>query len=196
MTESEHLALEYRQIIGSAGDTTILERPRIALLCSSKCPGHLILDMYELAKQFRQQGVTVISGFHSPLEEECLRILLRSPHPVIWCLARGLFKRIPETPIDCRAAVAEGRLLILSPFQENIVRVTARTALLRNRLVADLANAILIPHAASGSRIETLARELLTEKKPVYTFDHPENAALLDQGAKDIARLELAPFIA
>jgi len=184
------------QIIGSAGDAGILERPRLALLCSSKCPGNLILDLYELAKQFRQQGVTVISGFHSPMEEECLRILLRSPHPVIWCLARGLFKRIPETPIDCRAAVAEGRLLIISPFKENITRVTAKTAQLRNRFIADFANALFIPHAAPGSRIETLARELLAEGKTVYTFDHPENAALLDLGAKDIAVLDLTPYIA
>ena len=184
------------QIIGSAGDAAILERPRIALLCSSKCPGNLILDLYELAKQFRQQGVTVISGFHSPMEEECLRILLRSPHPVIWCLARGLFNRIPETPIDCRAAVAEGRLLIISPFKENVTRVTAKTAQLRNRFVADFANALFIPHAAPGSRIETLARELLAEGKTVYTFDLPENAALLDLGAKDITALDLTPYIA
>ena len=82
------------------GAATILDRPKVALLCSAKCPGKLILDTYDLAKQFRDQGVTVISGFHSLMGEECLRILLRSPHPVVWCLARGMFKRIPSKPVD------------------------------------------------------------------------------------------------
>lgn len=35
------------------------------------------------------QGKTVISGFHSPMEKECLEVLLRSPHPVIHFSARS-----------------------------------------------------------------------------------------------------------
>jgi len=38
-------------IIGSAGDTAILGRCMVALLCSAKCPGKLI----------REQGVTVLA---------------------------------------------------------------------------------------------------------------------------------------
>lgn len=168
------------------GAATILDRPKVALLCSAKCPGKLILDTYDLAKQFREQGVTVISGFHSPMEEECLRILLRSPHPVVWCLARGMFKRIPAKPIDCRAAVADGRLLIVSPFKESIRRVTAKTATARNRIVADLAAAVVVAHAAPGSKIEALALELLAGGKSLYTFENPANAALLKAGARAI----------
>ena len=82
----------------------ILGRPKIALFCSVKCPGKLILQTYDLVRQFRQDGTLVISPFHSPMEQECLRILLRPPHPVIWALARGLYKQIPSTPIDCRQA--------------------------------------------------------------------------------------------
>lgn len=178
--------MKRQQIIGSAGDTSILDRCMVALLCSAKCPGKLILDTYDLAKQFRDQGVTVISGFHSPMEEECLRILLRSPHPVVWCLARGLFKRIPSKPVDCRAAVTEGRLLIVSPFKDNVRHVTAKTAIARNRIVADLAAAVVVAHAAPGSKIEALAIELLAAGKPLYTFDHPANAALLNAGANAI----------
>lgn len=178
-----------RPSIQTLGDTAILDRRMIALFCSSKCPGKLILDTYDLAKQFREQGVTVISGFHSPMEEECLRILLRSPHPVVWCLARGMFKRIPSKPVDCRAAIADGRLLIVSPFKENVCRVTAKTAMARNRIVADLAEAVVIAHAAPGSKIEALTLELLVEEKPIYTFDHPANAAILDRGARDVGRL-------
>jgi predicted Rossmann fold nucleotide-binding protein DprA/Smf involved in DNA uptake len=134
----------------------------------------------------RAEGVTVIGGFHSPMEEECLRILLRSPHPVIWCLARGLLKRIPSNPVDCRAAVEEGRLLIVSPFKNPVRHVTAKTAMVRNRFVADLAAAVVVAHAAPGSKIEALSLDLLAAGKPLYTFDHPANAVLLKAGARGI----------
>lgn len=170
----------------SHGDMSLLERPKIALFCSAKCPGKLILDTYDLAKHFREESITVISGFHSPMEEECLRILLRSPHPVVWCLARSILKRIPTAPIDCRAAVADGRLLIVSPFPDTIRQTSAKTAVIRNRFVADMATAVVIAHAAPGSKVESLTRELLSVGKPVYTFDHPSNAAMLQAGARSI----------
>lgn len=172
--------------IQTIGDAAILDRPKVALFCSAKCPGKLILDTYDLAKQFREQGVTVISGFHSPMEQECLRILLRSPHQVVWCLARGMLKHVPTEPVDCRAAIAEGRLLIVSPFTETVRRITAKTAMARNRIVADLADAVVIAHAAPGSKIEALTFELLAEGKQIYTFEHPANTAIIQKGAKKI----------
>ncbi len=178
----------------TAGNYILLNRPKIALYCSAKCPGKLILDTYDLAKQCREKGVTVISGFHSPMEEECLRILLRSTHPVIWCLARSMLKRIPTKPVDCRAAVAEGRLLIVSPFKDTVRHITAKTAMARNRFVAEKASAVVVAHAAPGSKIEALSLELLAVGKPLYTFDHPANAVLLTQGARDIRQLNLAEF--
>lgn len=173
--------------VTTLGDAAILDRPKVGLLCSSKCPGKLILDTYDLCQRFRTEGINVISGFHSPMEEECLRILLRSPHPVIWCLARGMLARIPSKPVDCRTAVAQGRLLIVSPFAENVRRVTTETAIARNRYTTGVARAVVVPHAAPGSKVEALSRELLAAGKPLYTFDHPSNAALINAGAQPIS---------
>ncbi len=159
---------------------------KLAIFCSVKCPGKLILDTYDLVQHLRDTGVTVIGGFHSPMEQECLRILLRSPHPVIWCLARGLFHRIPAKPVDCRAAVAEGRLTIISPFPDTVRQAKTKTAIVRNRLVADMATAVVVAHAAPGSKLETLCRDLLAAPKPLYTFDHTANAALINAGAHSI----------
>lgn len=170
-------------ILRIAGDAAILERPKIALFCSVRCPGKLILDTYDLAQRLRDEGVTVISGFHSPMEQECLRILLRSPHPVIWCLARGLYRRIPSQPVDCRTAVAEGRLVMVTPFPESVSRVSKKTATIRNRLVVEMASSVVVAHAAPGSKMEALCREILAAGKPLHTFDHPGNAAILAAGA-------------
>ena len=168
------------------GDETVLQRPKVALFCSVKCPGKLILETYDLAKRFREEGVTVISGFHSPMEQECLRILLRSPHPAIWCLARGLYRQIPSKPVDCRPAVADGRLIMVTPFPDTVRHITATTATIRNRLVAEMASAVVVAHAAPGSKMEALCRAILAANKPLYTFDHPANAALLGAGAHPI----------
>ena len=174
------------------GHGPILHRPKVALFCSVKCPGKLILETYDLAKRFRAEGVTVISGFHSPMEQECLRILLRSPHPVIWCLARGLYRQIPSKPVDCRPAVAEGRLVMVTPFEDSIRHITKETATTRNRLVGEMASSVVVAHAAPGSKMEVLCHEILAAGKPLYTFDHPGNAALLAAGAKSIEMLNLS----
>lgn len=173
------------------GDEAALNRSTVALFCSVKCPGTLILETYDLAKHFRDEGVTVISGFHSPMEQECLRILLRSPHPVIWCLARGLYRQIPSEPVDCRPAAADGRLIMVTPFADSVRHITAKTATTRNRLVVEMASAVVVAHAAPGSKMEALCRDILAGGKPLYTFDHPANVALLRAGARRIDALVL-----
>jgi len=170
-------------VLRTKGDETVLNRSKVALFCSVKCPGKLILDTYDLAKRFRDDGITVISGFHSPMEQECLRILLRSQNPVIWCIARGLYHRIPSKPVDCRLAVNEGRLVMVTPFPDTVRYITAETATTRNRLVVELASIVVVSHAAHGGKMETLCLDILAEDKPLYTFDHSANTALIEAGA-------------
>lgn len=178
-------------ITNSVGDVSIMERrPRLALFCSAKCPGRLILETYDLVKSFSQRNITVISGFHSPMEEECLKIILRSSQPVIWCLARGMYQRIPVKPLDYRKAVANGQLLVITPFAGKDSRISLRRAGIRNRVVAGLAEAVFIAHAAPGSKSETLGLEILAKGNRVFTFTHSANANLLDNGAKDIGDLD------
>ena len=119
------------------------------------------------------------------MEQECLRILLRGGGgAAVWCLARGMLKRIPARPEDARRAVREGRLALTTPFPAAVRRVTRETAVRRNHLVAALARTVVIAHAAPGSKMEAFARSLLAEGKPVFTFPCPANDALLAAGAR------------
>ncbi len=170
------------------GGAALPPGPFLALFGSVRCPGALLLEACELADRWRAAGFSVIGGFHAPLERECLRRLLPGPGPVVWCLARGLPHRVPAAPVDCRAAVAAGRLAIAAPFPDAVRRATARTALARNRRVAGLAAAVIVAYAAPGSRLEALAFEWLAAGKPLYTFDHPAHAALLRAGARTITK--------
>ncbi|OGV65461.1 MAG: hypothetical protein A3K19_10255 [Lentisphaerae bacterium RIFOXYB12_FULL_65_16] len=165
------------------GNADILKCRNLALLCSVKCPGKLILDAYDFCRHLRAGDLAVISGFHSPMEQECRHILLRSSHPVIWCLARGMLARVPS---DLRKPVADGRLLILAPFPDTVRRATLATSAQCNRFVAGLADAVLVVHAAPGSKTEALGLELLAAGKPLFTLDHPANAALIQAGARGI----------
>ena len=155
------------------GNSTILTRDsKTALFCSSKCPGDAILKAYDLAQRLRAEGKTVISGFHSPMEKECLAILLRSPHPLIMCPARGLGNmRIRQ---EWKQPLADGRLLILSPFPPDMKRGTAADGTFRNRFVAALADEILIAHATKGGKIERLAIEIAAWGKSVRSVSGDE----------------------
>jgi predicted Rossmann fold nucleotide-binding protein DprA/Smf involved in DNA uptake len=155
-------------------------RPLFALFCSIQCPPTLILQTYELARALRDAGITVISGFHSPMEKECLSILLQGQQPVILCPARSL-EGISITA-ERKAALARGRLLILSLFTEEERRPTTDRAQERNAVVAALADIVFVAHAAPGGKTERFCKDVLAWKKPMLTLDSHENAHLFSLG--------------
>ena len=88
------------------------------------------------ATRMRDQGVCVMGGFQSPLERDVLTLLLQGKQPVIWVLARKLWT-LRGVPKAYRAAIEEGRLLIVSPVAQSIRRVDAQSAEVRNRVVLE-----------------------------------------------------------
>lgn len=170
--------------ISMIGNEDILSNRKLALFCSSKCPGSVILKTYDLTQKLRAQGRTMISGFHSPMEKECLDILLRSSNPVIICPARGLGKmRIRE---EWKRPISENRLLILSPFPPEMKRGTAKDAQYRNLFVAALTDEILIAHAAKGSKLNNLAQKIASWGKPLFTLQGDANKNLTKLGYKPV----------
>ncbi|MDE0165954.1 MAG: DNA-processing protein DprA [Bryobacterales bacterium] len=169
------------------GNLRLLEEPLTALFCSIRCPGDLILKTYDLAREMRDAGAPVIGGFQTPMEKECLRLLLRGTQPVVVCPARGIDKmRIPR---DWRAPLEEDRFLVLSPFPSTRRRPTVKLAARRNDLVANLARRVLIVHAAPGGKTEAFARKLAESGKPLLTLDSPANANLMEMGARALSQV-------
>jgi len=174
--------------IFALGNLDLLRQETIALFCSVKCPGNLILKTYDLARQLRDAGTAVISGFHSPMEKECLSLLLRGEQPIIWCLAKRLTPtRIPKEYAD---ALSKDRLLMLSPFGERTKRADEQTARIRNEFVAALADRVFVAHAASGGKTEKFCRKVIGWGKPLLTFKDLSNIALLNLGALPFSSLE------
>lgn len=171
-------------IITAKGNLEILQRKKLAVFCSVKCPGTLILQTYDLMRALRETGMVIVSGFHSPVEQECLHILLSGLQPLIICPARGI-EKMRLTPAY-KKLLSAGRLLLLSPFSEKQCRVTAQNSLLRNRFVCTIADEIFIPYAAPGSKTEKFCIEILAGNKPLFTLDNDYNSCLIAQGANPV----------
>ncbi len=165
----------------------ILRNPLVGLVCSVKCPGSVVIKTFDAIRRLRDKRVVFVGGFHSPMERDCLDLLLRGDQPAILCPARGL--RNPRMGAEARKAVSEGRLLVLSFFEDEIRRTTARRSLLRNEIVAALAEAVLVPHASKNGKIWSVARRALGCGKRIFTFADEANADLLACGA-DVCREE------
>ena len=72
------------------GNLNLLRLPLTALFCSRKCPGDAILKAYDMARDLREKETPVISGLHTPVERDMLKILLKGKGPIVACPARGL----------------------------------------------------------------------------------------------------------
>ncbi len=164
------------------GNSEILNLEYTALFCSIRCPGDLILKTYDLARAMREAQTPVIGGFQTPMEKECLRLLLRGNQPVVVCPARGIDNM--RVPRDWRPAIAERRLLVLSPFPPSQRRPTVKLAAQRNDMVVTLSSRVFIAYAALGGKTEELARKVADSGKPILTLDSPANANLLELGAR------------
>lgn len=162
------------------GNLDLLPTPKIALFCSIKCPGELILKTYDLAQALRDQNIPVISGFHTPIEQDCLKTLLRGTQSIIHCPARSIHK-IRLAP-DQKQAIGENRLLLISPFSASYPRVTAELAGKRNEMIGAIAHTIFIAYASSNSKTLAFAQRPITAGKSVVTFDSSINPLLQAQG--------------
>ena len=139
-------------------------RPLIALFCSIKCAETVIRQTYELAHALCDAGISVIGGFHSPLEKECLDILLQGEQPVIICPARSI-ERL-RLPASWRMALEKKRLLLLSPFEEEQKRPTSARALIRNQFIAAFADVVLITHATPGGKVKASVTNFIQKANP------------------------------
>jgi hypothetical protein len=171
--------------VWAIGDQQILQRPLLAFFVSTRSPGDVILRVYDAARSLRDAGLPIISGFHTPMEQESLDLLLRGTQPIVICPARSL--QGMRMPAAWKPPILAGRLLLLSPFHERDRRITAGLSALRNRFVADIATEIFVAHAAPGSKTEDFCRDLIAAGRRIHTFDLPGNKGLVALGARALA---------
>ena len=137
------------------GNASLLSLPgATAFLSSRRGSAKAALACLEWAEGRRDDARPVIGGFHSDLEKDVLRLLLRGTCPIVLVLARTLWKEIPE---ELSRPISSGRLLVVSAAP-TAQRASAATALLRNRFVLDHAAEIVVGTLEPGGSLATLLR--------------------------------------
>ena len=148
------------RIVG-AGETALLGEPLLGLIASRECPGHVLLETLDRVPEWVKADRVIVSGFHSPLEQQVLRSLLRRKGRAVKVLARGFGDKGGNyrPTAEEREPLSSGCMLVISAFASIVTRTTRETALVRNRLVLALAAEIVAPHVAAGSPLAALLSE-------------------------------------
>lgn len=141
----------------SVGPLELLDLPKTAFLCSRKVPAGSVLKCYDWAIAQREAGHCIISGFHSTIERDVFHYLRKGNQPIIIALHHGIGPKIQS---DLAEDLEKGRLLIISPFEQTKKRGDVRSAEIRNRLMIDLADRVVIGHASPGGELEKLLLEI------------------------------------
>jgi predicted Rossmann fold nucleotide-binding protein DprA/Smf involved in DNA uptake len=139
------------------GNKEILKEHKTAFLCSRKCPSGIILKTLDWAKEKKDKGKCIISGFHSQIEKDVLNILLKGNQPIIIVLARGMKKRWTK---EIKSVLDKERLLIISPFDNNVKYITQETANKRNEILVNLADEIFLAYLIKGGNLDILLKNI------------------------------------
>lgn len=139
----------------SLGNIDLLRLHKVAFLCSRNCPSDIRRSAQVWADQQREQGICVISGYHSPIEKEVLHRLLAGAQPIVIALASGL----GSVASEWREPMEDGRLLVITRYADSVTHADQSKCFQRNRLMLELADEIVIAHASPGGNLERLCRE-------------------------------------
>ena len=134
------------------GNAALMQRPKVAFLSSRKVAPAAVMRCYDWATGMRGGGSAgrlvppdgsagrlappcVVGGFQSALERDVLKLLLPDGGPpIVMVLARGMWRSVP---VEYREAINAGRMLVVSPFSQGVVRVSKETAERRNGWILD-----------------------------------------------------------
>lgn len=141
------------QIVG-VGETALLAEPLLGLIASRECPGHVLLETLDRVPEWVKAGRVIVSGFHSPLEQQVLRSVLRRKGRVVKVLARGVTDYRPQP--EEREPLTAGRMLVITACPSNIRRTTRTSALLRNKLVLHISHDLAIPFIREHSPLKAM----------------------------------------
>ena len=168
-------------VLWAVGNTQILRRPLLALISARQIERDLELMSLQLTQRMAaSRNINFISGWHSQLEQECLRMLLTEQASLVFCTSKALDRFKPSAElIDL---VAQNKGLLLTHCTPSAKRISRGASIRRNELVIGLAAAVLILSAPEGSASLNLARAALDAGKPVFTLDHHMNRTLLARG--------------
>ena len=133
------------------GDIDLLSQPLTAFFASRRCSGVAIRAATDWALALARAKQPVVSGFHSPLEQSVLTLLLQARSPVVAVIARPQAgARLDSAWLT---ALAERRMAVVTSHTASR-RLTETLSVERNEVAALLATRIVIAHAEPGGKLD------------------------------------------
>ncbi len=150
------------------GNPDLITNHKIAIFCSNHCQASVILKTLDEIVRLRDAEATILSGFQSPLEKECLLTLLRGNSPVIIFPARSIINmRIPP---NWKQALNSGRMLIISNFSDKVRRPDKASSRIRNEIIANLADEVIMAKSIGSSHLNEIEESVDGRKIPTTFF--------------------------
>ena len=78
-------------------------------------------------------------------------------------MARGIPGKLP---VNLKKQVEAGRILIISPYEKNVTKVTIETASIRNKMMIKIADEIIIGYADPNGKLN----QILLETNKILTY--------------------------
>lgn len=156
------------------GDKSIVKRNTIGFLSSSKISYEQSVKCKEWVRQKIKNNEVIICGNLNSIEREIVNILLDNKQLFILVLANGFKLNINK---KISQAIDENRILILTPFEEEVGAYTKETAQVRNRLIIKLSNELYVGTVSKGGNLDKLLQEEIYSKIPKEILPpiHDEN---------------------
>ena len=138
--------------IRGVGDEALLEQPLTAFFASRRCTGKAIRAAMDWAVEQARNKTPLIGGFHSPLEQSVLEVMMAAYAPVVIVIAGKMeTARLPAAWCD---AIHAGAAAVVS-MDDTKQRLTAERAMRRNHWIAAHAAQIVVAEAAPDGSLAT-----------------------------------------
>ncbi|MCA3239449.1 MAG: DNA-processing protein DprA [Curvibacter sp.] len=148
--------LQGRELLTGRGARALLDLELTAFFASRQCPGTAIRAAMDWALQQASAKRAIISGFHSPLEQSVLTVLMAAGSPTVVVLARPV--QDAKLPPEWHDPLAHRRMAVISGV-DKADRLTQQSATERNALVVRLAHSVVVAHASpTGSLAAQMAQ--------------------------------------
>jgi hypothetical protein len=141
------------------GNRALLELPKVGFLASrGAATPHGRLPL--------KAGDAILSGFLSPMERAVFKAGLAHGTPLIWVKPWRLHDGV-DTPA-IRRAIEDGRLLVLSPFDDTIEAPSARRAVWCNQYVLAHCNRMVVGHLNPDGMLACVLSEAAPDLEVSY----------------------------
>lgn len=123
------------------GNRELLKMKKVGFLASRKISTLSVLPTLDWAMEIsKQTDIAIVSGFHSKMERDVLKILLQGKCGIIVVLARRMYRKLPP---QYEEAMVQNRLLLISYEKKSVIRVSEATAHKRNEYVKNMVNEMI-----------------------------------------------------